>query len=307
MIVIKTDGSTLPRPSAVALGSFDGVHRGHAALLKTCVREAEARGLQSAVYTFLNHPGGRTGRPVKLLTTPSEKAACFEKLGIETVVFDRFTEAFSKLSPRQFVRDILKRRLRAAVCLCGFHYRFGAGGMGDVEMLRALCGAEGIEISVLDPVTDDGELISSSQIRTLCEAGEVARAALLLGRPYALLSRVVEGKKLGRELGFPTINQVFPPDAVIPKYGVYETRLQLDGAEYRGVTNVGCRPTVGGEGVNAETHILGFSGDLYGRMIRISFLRMLRPERNFGALAELQAQIARDRIAVETGGEDECL
>lgn len=298
MIEVRTDGQGTGAPAAVALGSFDGVHRGHEALLRACVEEARARGILSAAYTFLNHPGTLTGRPVKLLTTPSEKAARFEELGLDAVIFGRFDERFAALSPERFVREYLRDRLSAKVCVCGFHYRFGAGGAGDAALLRRLCAAEGIEVRVIEPVTDGGELISSSRIRALCEAGEVARAGELLGRPYALLSRVVEGKKLGRKLGFPTINQVFPPDAVIPKKGVYETRLGLGETVYRGVTNVGCRPTVEGEGINAETHILDFSGDLYGRVIRISFLRMLRPERRFDSLEELQAQIARDRAAV---------
>lgn len=298
MIEVRTNGRGTGMPSAVALGSFDGVHRGHEALLRACVEEAQERELMSVVYTFLNHPGTLFGRQVKLLTTPSEKAARFEELGLDAVVFGRFDEAFAALSPEQFVREYLRDRLGARVCVCGFHYRFGAGGAGDAALLRKLCSAEGIDVRVIEPVTDKGELISSSGIRALCEAGEVARARELLGRPYSLLSRVLEGKKLGRKLGFPTINQSFPPDAVIPRKGVYETRLDLGGESYRGVTNVGCRPTVEGEGINAETHILDFSGDLYGRVIRISFLRMLRPERKFDTLEELRAQIARDRAAV---------
>ncbi len=300
MIEVRTDGRGPGVPIAVALGSFDGVHLGHEALLSACVEEARARGILSAAYTFLNHPGTLTGRPVKLLTTPSEKAARFEELGLDAVIFGQFDECFAALPPERFVREYLRERLAAKVCVCGFHYRFGAGGAGDAALLRRLCTAEGIEVRVIEPVTDRGELVSSSRIRALCEAGEVARAAELLGRPYALLSRVVEGKKLGRELGFPTINQVFPPDAVIPKKGVYETRLNLSGTVYRGVTNVGCRPTVKGAGINAETHILGFSGDLYGQMVQVSFLRMLRPERKFGSLEELRAQIARDCAAVES-------
>lgn len=297
MIEVVTTGACIT-PSAVALGSFDGVHRGHTALLRQCIKAAHLRGIKSCVYTFLNHPGTLTGHPAKLITSPSIKASLFETLGIDCVYFDRFTPELAAFSPEHFVSEILEKKLRAAVCVCGFHYHFGLQAAGDAQLLKALCKERGIEVIIVPPVTEKGEVISSSAIRVLIEQGAVDRAAVLLGRSFTLLAPVVEGKKLGRKLGFPTINQRFAPESIIPKHGVYESRLLIDGVNRRGVTNVGQRPTVSGKGINAETYILDYSGDLYGKMIEITFCRMLRPERKFASLEELKAQIAHDAAEV---------
>jgi riboflavin kinase/FMN adenylyltransferase len=210
--------------------------------------------------------------------------------------------AVRSLSPSDFVREILIGRCGARVAVCGFNYRYGAKAAGDVESLAASMTQAGGEVFVLPATTTaEGEVISSTRIRQLLEAGEVGLAGEMLGRPYRLCAPVVHGQGLGHTLGLPTINQRFPTGAVIPARGVYATRCFLDGVGYVAITNVGVRPTVGGTELLAESHLLDFAGDLYGREIACDFLGKIRDERAFDSLKALVAQIQQDIHTMREG------
>ena len=178
--------------------------------------------------------------------------------------------------------------------VCGFNYRFGKGGSGDTELLRKLCKKNNIGISIIPPITVDGITVSSSEIRTAIENGNVELAEKLLGRPYSLRAKVINGKHLGHTLGFPTVNQEFEGGKAVPLYGVYLTRTRIDKKTKYGITNIGIQPTVNANRLYAETNIFDFSGDLYGKIITVEFLRFLRTERKFDSVDDLKAQISND-------------
>ncbi|HWP79705.1 MAG TPA: bifunctional riboflavin kinase/FAD synthetase [Candidatus Acidoferrum sp.] len=283
-------------PVVAALGNFDGVHRGHQSLLAETVRLARALGATPIVYTFSSHPAnvlaGRIVAPS--ITTNAERLELFERLGIEMTVMDPFKPETASLAPGSFIEHLLFERLGCVGVVCGFHYHFGARGAGDAALIQMLCNELGMEASVMPPVLQDRRVISSTWIRECVVTGNVGKAAELMGHPYMLRATVVPGQHLGARLGIPTMNQWFPEEKLQPARGVYCTSVAVDGVTYAGATNVGTRPTVSGEGVNAETHLLGFSGDLYGRELEIQFLRKIRDERKFENVEALRLQLEKD-------------
>ncbi|MHC1695407.1 MAG: bifunctional riboflavin kinase/FAD synthetase [Eubacteriales bacterium] len=298
-IIHLRDGMRIEKPKSVALGNFDGVHLGHKALLDE-VCSGHGQGYAGCVWTFSHHtlsyfrPEG-----IAQITTLEYKSRLFEKNGIEYTVYDDF-ERVRDMSASRFVDEVLLYQLSCRMAVCGFHFRFGRRGEGDAALLRSLLEKKGVECRVIPPVMLDGELVSSSHIRRLISVGDMEGAARFLGRPFAICLPVVQGYKLGRTIGFPTINQNFPPEHIIPAGGIYACRCIVDGKEYDGVSNIGYRPTVSGDSLNCETHIMGFSGDLYGDSIEVSFYKRLRGERKFDSVEELKEQIALDVVqAVE--------
>ena len=278
-------------PPVVALGHFDGFHRGHAAVLAAAARLARERGLPLLVFTFAANDAPKTGA---LLSDDDDRAAHFAAAGADYAVFSPFSE-ISHLTPQAFVREVLVGELRAAAAVTGEDFRFGAGAAGDAALLASLLREVGAEAVSVPWVTADGEKISSSRIRRALDAGDCRTAAELLGRPYALSHTVLHGRHIGHTLGFPTVNGRPEPDRALPAAGVYGTAVTLpDGRRYRAVTNVGTRPTVGDGELRVETHILDFSGDLYGERITVAFLVRLRGEREFSSLSALAEQIAKD-------------
>jgi riboflavin kinase/FMN adenylyltransferase len=215
-------------------------------------------------------------------------------LGVDLLISTDFDSRIATLSAKDFFKDILADRLKARHIVCGFNYRFGKGGKGDVDMLGSLCREYGIELSVVPPVTLDGTTISSSEIRHALTSGDLERANLLLGRPYSLCARVIDGQHLGRTLGFPTVNQTFDAHKLLPTYGVYASRVRVDGIPHHGITNIGMRPTVGGALLCAETNIFDFEGDLYGRTLTVELLSFIRPEKKFDSVDSLSAQVHAD-------------
>ncbi len=276
----------------VALGSFDGVHLGHAALLRTTVRNAGENGRLSAVWTFADDPDVLPEKAgMRSLTTLPEKLSLFGGLGIDIAILVRFSEVRG-LSPEEFVAKTLVGECGAKAVVCGFNYTFGKNGAGNSETLGELFPGSCI---VVPPVEYDGIPVSSSAIRRLLESGDAEEAAKLLGRPYFLDSPVVHGKELGRTLGLPTVNQDFPAGKLVPRHGIYASTVTIDGKDYVGVSNIGTRPTVDdSERVNCETHIIGYDGWLYGRVIRVSFSKYLRGEIKFPDVGALKAQIEHD-------------
>ena len=280
-------------PTAVALGFFDGIHLGHRALLEATCREAAARGLSPAVVTFYDEGfSPKAGAP--RLTDLSQRLDAFRAAGVAYVLLLPFSEV-KDLSCDAFVADVLVRLCGARLALCGFNFRFGAGACGTHETLARLMRAAGGDGIALPPQTlPDGTLISSSAVREALLAGDVATAAALLGRPYSLTLPVVHGQALGRTLGLPTANQLPGEGLALPARGVYHTTAICDGGTYGAVTNVGVRPTVGGTELVCESHLLDFSGDLYGSPLTLLFHRRLRGETAFATLDELKSTIESD-------------
>lgn len=284
--------------SVVALGFFDGLHRGHADLLDRACREAKARRLVPAVFSFHDGGGIKDGLP-RLLTEEARVTGLLDA-GMEVVHLADFAEV-RDLSPAEFVEDILLRRCGAAAAVCGENFRFGRGASADTAALASLLATHGVPLFICPTRKYESEAVSTSAIRAAVEAGDMPRAAAMLGRPFSLTAPVLHGKELGRLLGFPTANQVFPQGSVIPACGVYAVTAEVeDGRRLQGVANVGRRPTVEGAGdINCETHFLDFTGDLYGKRLCLHFHRRLRGEKKFKSTEELCCAIRADREAVE--------
>jgi riboflavin kinase/FMN adenylyltransferase len=292
----------------VALGLFDGLHPGHEAVILSAVEEAHRQGKTPCVFTFTTGNATPLAKSRGDLMSNTLFLERLEALGVACVMRPDFA-AFRDLPPEVFVREILQDRLGAAMVTCGENFRFGKGAAGDTETLRRLCG-DCPSVEVLPLVVLDGIPVSSSEIRAAIRAGEMERATLLLGRRFAIDFEVIQG----RTLGAPTITQPFPDGFVEPKYGVYATLATVHGREHVAVTNVGVKPTLGSDRVLAETYIHGFSGDLCGQSMVVSFLRFLRPERKSDSDEALKEQILRDsqntsRVTAEAGyaGADEPL
>ncbi|MBR5542736.1 MAG: bifunctional riboflavin kinase/FAD synthetase [Oscillospiraceae bacterium] len=287
----------------VALGFFDGVHIGHGALLSRCAEIARENNLKACVMTYSRHPSEVVAKsPIKLINTTEERHELIEKLyGIRDIVIKDFTAEYAALSCREFAEKILREELSSAFVVAGFDFRFGRGGEGDAEKLSKLCRELDIGCEIISEVALDGEKVSSSRIRAALEKGDVAEATRLLGHNWCIISEVTHGKELGRTIDFPTINQGFCENRALPRFGVYASRVTVEGKAYPAITNIGVRPTVEEKTApRAETHILNFSGELYGEIVRTELVEFIRDEKKFSTIAELRAQIEKD-IASATG------
>lgn len=295
----SADHSVGTRPYVATIGFFDGVHRGHRYLINQVTRIALERGMESAVVTFDRHPRQvlcSDYRP-RLLSTLAEKKSLLAATGADRCVVMHFDRQMAELTARDFMQKVLKEQLNVGVLVTGYDNRFGhnrAEGFDDY----ARYGRElGIEVVRAQAVTFGGVGISSSVIRSLLQEGEAEMAAKCLSYPYMLAGTVVAGEQVGRHIGFPTAN-ILPDDAdkLIPAPGVYAVLVELpDGTgRHPGMMNIGTRPTFGSHGVTLEAHIFGFTGDLYGKPIGVSFVCRLREERKFRSAAELAAQLGRD-------------
>ena len=282
---------------AVALGFFDGLHIGHAAVVSRTL-SYQQEGLCPCVFTFTmdgGHPAAKS--TANALTTERQKEQLLENWGVRLVLCPDFSE-FHAMEPESFVDEILVRRLNANAACCGEDFRFGKKAAGDVGQLAALCQARGIRLDVVPPVTFEGERVSSTRIRHLLGEGRVADANRMLGRAFGYDFTVVRGKQLGRKLDSPTINQRLPDGFVPLRHGVYASVSFAGGAWHPSVTNIGLRPTVEDTtAVNSETYICGFSGDLYGASVEVRLLAFLRPEQRFPSVEALRARIHADAEA----------
>ena len=292
-------------PLAIAIGNFDGVHIGHRALLDRLRVEADARGLDTAVWCFAEPPSAfLPGGAVPQLATLDEKLALFADAGMDWCILGDFA-ALRDYSPERFARDVLARDCGGRFIVCGFNFSFGARGKGTPDDLRRFFPDA---CAVVDAVSLGGITVSSTAIRAAIAAGDMPRAAAMLGRPWAVSLPVLHGKALGRTIGVPTLNQHFPAGHILPAFGVYATLCVIDGCRYPAVTNVGIRPSVDdGDAVTCESHILDYSGDLYDQTVRLEFHRFLRPEQKFASLDALRDAIAGDIAATRaqflTGGQ----
>ena len=285
------------KKKVVGLGFFDGVHIGHGALLLRVRQLAEEKGLIPSAMTYSSHPSQVLGvERTKLLSTPEERVELIRSLyGIEDVTVREFTKEYAALYPREFVSRILVSSMGAAHVVAGFDFRFGKNGQGDAKLLSELCAEFEIGCDIIDEVKLGGEKVSSSRIRELIRCGDAEEAARFLGHNHCIISPVIHGESLGREMSFPTINQEFSDNAEVPRFGVYVSLVTVHGKKYRAITNIGTRPTVSDTTVaRAETHILDFNGELYGEVAKTEIVKFLREERKFSSLSELSEQIARD-------------
>ena len=286
----------IPKSTVLALGNFDGVHLAHRLLIEQAValRDQKFPEAKCGVFCFTaDSVDAMSPHPQPHLCTQDEKLERFAACGADFVLLADFA-SMREFSPEMFVREILQAEYRCVAAVCGFNYRFGKAAAGNAELLKSLMNGSAM---IQEPVTVDGEPVSSTRIRRLLAEGQAEQAARLLTEPYSIYTEVLHGKKLGRSLGFPTINQPFPKGSVLPRYGVYLTDCEVEGRHYRGVSNVGVHPTVDAPdrvSPNCETFLLDFSGDLYGKRVRTAFLRFLRAEQTFASVEELREQIERD-------------
>lgn len=295
-VVRSLDELAEPLPSPVlTIGNFDGVHQGHQRILKRVVKEARLRRGTAIVLTFDPHPVKVLAPQavLPLLTTPEQKLKLLEAAGLELVLVLPFTQELAHLSPRAFVDEIVCRRLRVQVLCVGPSFRFGYEQAGDTAVLDGLAREFGLALHIIPPVVLRGQVTSSSLIRRLVIEGEVAQAARRLGRPFALTGKIQPGAGRGRPLGFPTLNMV-PEQECLPARGVYVTETLFEGCAFPSATNVGVRPTFGGQQLLVESHLLDFSGDIAGGRLEVRFHRRLRSEQKFPSLQALRSQIQRD-------------
>jgi riboflavin kinase/FMN adenylyltransferase len=294
-----------PRPPwlvhpVLALGNFDGLHRGHLKIIERVRRGAAEHGGTPMAMTFDPHPPRvlRPDKAPKLLMTKSQRLESLHSAGISCVAVVRFTRELSEWDPEMFIRTVLVDWLRVSEVWVGANFLFGHGRSGNFTVLRTLGQHYGFRADKIDPVRYKDFVVSSTRIRRLVSEGRVDEAGALLGHPYFIDGTVVAGRRRGREIGFPTAN-LETANELIPPNGVYATTTTIDGVVHAGITNVGVRPTFGEGELTVETHLLNYSGDLYGRPVRLGFVQRVRDERQFPDVDALREQIEADRRAAD--------
>ena len=301
--VVATDPMRPPDGLAgavYAIGNFDGMHRGHQAVIERALALAQARGSPSALLTFEPHPADFfAGRPVAFrLTPPGMKAALCRRLGLSGLIVLTFDASLASLSAEAFVAKVLVERLEVGAVVVGWDFHFGKGRAGNPARLAEAGRAHGFEVEIVERVEDgagdEPRAVSSSTIRRALECGDVEAAARALGRNYAVCGRVASGRRLGRALGAPTANLALEPTNRLA-FGVYAVRARFDGVSRPAVASFGVRPTVDAGPPLLEVHVLDFDGDLYGKEIEVEFVRRIREERKFDSLAALTAEMERDK------------
>lgn len=285
-------------PSAVSLGKFDGLHRGHQKLLEQVLQQ-KTKGLSPVIFTFTQNPTRvLTGLSAQNIMTNEERCAMLEAKGIDCLIECPFVPELMHMEAERFVEEILVRKLKAAFVAVGTDFRFGHQRRGDAALLQQLGVRYGFETKVVEKETKQGQEISSTWIREALHEGKIPLVNELLGYPYFVTGEVLHGRKIGRTLGLPTTNLLPPSEKLLPPNGVYLTRsMQLDGEdwEYYGITNVGYKPTVGAEEQKGvETYLFDYSGDLYGKRLKVEFLEYSRPEQKFESLEALKSRILSD-------------
>ena len=281
--------------TAVALGSFDGLHTGHMSVI-ACALSFKECGLKPLVMLFDSHPlKALSGKAPSEILQSSLRNEILDGRGVATTVIS-FKE-IKDLSPREFFTEILLGKLNAGAVCCGNNYRFGKNGTGNTKELKSLCEEFGVELKISPEIKFEGSPVSSTRIRQAIESGDIPLANAMLGREFRYKYTVVSGDRRGRLMGAPTINQHFAENFVIPKIGVYSSVTVIGDKEYPSVTNIGLRPSFANEDLRSETCILGFSGDLYGQDIEVRLLQYLRGEMKFDSMDALGTQIKRDAEA----------
>jgi len=296
-VITQVDNNTFQKHNGVGLGNFDGLHIGHMALINTLISECKINDLHSVVYTFTKHPETilRKGLVNRLITTNEQKTRLLEETALDTLYYKEFDEAFSRLSPDEFIKNILVDTLNIKLAVVGFNYRFGYLGKGDVEYLKKNGEKYGFRVIVIPPVKVKSEIVSSTLIREYIKKGKMERVFHLLGRHFSLYGTVVAGRRIGRTLGFPTANIMPHPSMVIPANGVYITKTKYGDKWINSITNVGMAPTLREESAfSIETHLLDYDEDIYGKDIEVCFIHKLRDEKRFENIEALKKQVDED-------------
>ena len=298
MLIFTNEDKQLPRLRSLCLtlGIFDGVHLGHQKIIRRVIERAGQIGGESCVVTFDPHP-----REVlvpetapDLLTATQKKARLIEALGVDALCLIRFTQKFAEIEAREFVKDFLIDALRMKVIIEGYDWRFGKGRKGDVRLLQKMSEEDGFEVEQMSGVELDGQVVSSTRIRELVLRGDLEAAATCLGRRYSITGDIVEGSRLGREMGFPTAN-IEPHHEAVPPNGIYAVWADVAGTRKPGTLNIGYRPTVSKEMKRTvEVYLMDFYRDIYNEEIEITFIEKLRDEQKFPSIDALSAQIKKD-------------
>ncbi len=297
-IIENTTEFHLENKSAVALGKFDGIHLGHRRLLER-VLEQKSQGLWTVVFTFDTSAASFFGGETKELSTREEKRAVFSRLGIDVLIEFPLNRGTAATEPAEFVARYLAEQMRTAYLCAGPDISFGKGGAGDYKFLSEYAGTCGYQVELIDKVRVDGEEVSSTRVRQAVREGDMEKVSAMLGAPYCVSGKVVHGRQLGRKLGMPTANILPDVRKLLPPNGVYYSRARLGDAVYRGISNVGCKPTVSDEKImGVETYLYDFSGEVYDRDMTVELLAFRRAERTFESVEALRRQIEAD---VEAG------
>lgn len=283
------------KKTAVALGYFDGVHLAHMQVINKTVAFKASNGYIPTVFTFtLDNINPRKG-DIKSILSEKTKIDIFGRFGVKKVYMPNFSELIA-ISAEDFLQKIILEKLNAGALVCGYDYTFGKDAVGDTDMLADFCAEKGIELCMINPMQRHGEVISSTRIRSLIEAGRIVEANDMLGYSYFIKAPVEIGNKLGRTLGFPTMNQSLDPEQITPKLGVYNSTVYIDEKIYKGVTNIGIKPTIdqSNRKISVETHVVGLNHDVYGEDVIVSLNKFMRPEECFESKEALQKAMKSD-------------
>lgn len=281
--------------SVVTIGNFDGIHKGHEVLITKAVEYGKKNNIKSIVFTFENHPANYfVTDSIKNIISNEERINRLNELGVDLVVSIPFDECMTKISAQEFVEKILVDKLHVEKIIVGYDFTFARNKEGNTNVLRKLSKQYNYELEVIKPIKINGTRVSSTYIRNLLNEGNVYNIIPYLGHRYELQGTVVHAKKLGRTIGFPTANIEIDKDIIMPKNGIYATKIHIEGKTYFGATNIGYNPTVNGSKLSIETNILEFSEDIYGKLIKIEFLERIRDEEKFSSLDELKNQLKQD-------------
>ena len=300
LIIDENYNKQIDKETYIALGSFDGLHTGHMQLLNKAKELAEVNNGLSMVYTFKNHPKTvvKGAVPPKLLTDNNYKLTLIEKAGIDIACFVTFSEEYMKNSAEGYIKMLIDL-YNAKGFIVGFNHKFGYKNTGNVAFLKELQLKYNFKLEVVETMKYQDEIVSSSLIRTELTTGNLEKANILLGRPYCLRNIVIHGRKLGRELGYPTANLNINKAYVIPALGIYYTIVEVNNKFYKGISSIGYNPTIENKGFSIETHILDFNQEIYGKEINVYFIKKIRNEKKFNSLNELTARLSLDREFAE--------
>lgn len=300
-IIENTTEFHIPYKTAIAIGKFDGIHRGHKELFG-CLERAKKRGLKTAVFTFYPSPAAFfSGHEVKELTTDEEKRILFEKMGVDYLVEYPFCQETADVAPDVYVKEFLLDKMNGSVIAAGQDVSFGKGGKGDRKLLEKLSEECGFELVIIDKLKYGEREISSTYVREEILKGNMERAEQLLGEPFFVSGTVENGKKLGRRLGMPTANLYPSSNKLLPPNGVYFSRVSVKGKSYPGVTNIGRRPTIkDGNRISVETYLLDFEKEIYGETIKVELLHFRRPEQKFDGVEQLRLAVNANISEAET-------
>ncbi|MBT1279925.1 bifunctional riboflavin kinase/FAD synthetase [Thermoanaerobacter sp. CM-CNRG TB177] len=295
-IIDESSASRCKEAKVIALGNFDGVHIGHQKLIKQAISLSKKNNLTSAVFTFKQHTSKilTPDKPSELITTYQKKVEILKQFNLDYGIFFDFTENFSKLTAEEFIIKILVELLNIRIAVAGYNYRFGYKALGSVDTLKKYSKIYSYKVYVVPPVIREGVVVSSSYIRELIKSGKIEKANELLGRFFSLQGEVIHGQEIGRKLGFPTANLQISGDLVLPKAGVYVTRVKIDDKFYIAVTNVGSKPTFGGKNISVESYILDYNENLYDKYLEVEFITRIRDEIKFKNVEALKEQVFKD-------------